>query len=70
MKDITHLPPDEQKHFMICEQCIEFFDCRDLQQVFYHTHLHGLPKAEFSSSINLDEPNVEYLKGKEKIDLN
>jgi len=67
MKSIRHLSPEEQKHFVLCD-CGEYFDMRDLSEVFNHFHA-NLPEPEWSYSIKKDEA-VAYFKSGKRIDLN
>jgi hypothetical protein len=68
MKDIKHLAEHEKIHFLMCETCNEYFDCRNLSQVFEHIH-EDLPQADFKSSRKMDEP-IEYLQGQISIGQN
>lgn len=76
MKDISTLPPDEQKHFMKCEYCKEYFDMRDLGDVFLHADgkcLEGVekPKIPFSSSQRVGDAEEFFNdENKTKINLN
>lgn len=45
MKDLDKIPDKEREHFMRCPKCEEWFDMRDLSQVFEHEHS-GLPKIK------------------------
>lgn len=68
MKNIDHLPREERKYFEQCN-CGEYFDCRDLGEVFKHVHEIKLPKAEWQFSIKLGEATA-YTKKKNRLDLN
>jgi hypothetical protein len=67
MRSICHLSEEEQQHFILCE-CGEFFDMRDLGEVFSHQHA-NLPAPQWSYSIKKDEPVATSKSGK-RIDLN
>jgi len=67
MKSIQHLSAEEQQHFILCD-CGEYFDMRNLSEVFRHLHV-NLPEPEWTHSIKKNEP-IGYLKSGKKIDLN
>jgi hypothetical protein len=66
---MKYLRPGEKKHYMKCPDCGEYFDMRDLQDVFNHFHKSAAVKAEYTHSIRVGEP-VVYTKEKKKLDLN
>ncbi|MCW3073149.1 MAG: hypothetical protein JWP69_218 [Flaviaesturariibacter sp.] len=38
MKSIAHLPKEDQEHFAKCDSCNQYFDMRNLTDVFRHEH--------------------------------
>jgi hypothetical protein len=70
MKSLKNIPYKNRHHFMKCE-CGEYFDMRDLTDVFKHLHKlqASLPKKTYSHSVRVGEP-IAYTKTKRKIDLN
>ena len=68
MKQIDHLPKDEQQHFILCD-CGEYLDMRNLSEVFSHLHVRNVPEAEWTSSRKIGEPAAYPRKGS-RIDLN
>jgi len=74
IKDISHLPTDEKKHFHFCEHCENYFDWRDLGEVFLHTEgdcIKGKekPKVRFDASQRVGDPE-EFLNNIDKIQIN
>lgn len=65
MKNLSTVAEYERHHYIRCELCGEYFDCRDLSQVFEHEH-ENLPQPTFTSSMKIDEP-IEYIQGKLEI---
>jgi len=62
MKAINDIPKEDKCHFLKCDLCGNYFDCRDLADVLMHTH-ENLPKGEFNYSRDVSQP-VAYIKGK------
>ncbi len=62
MKAIDGIPEDEKRHFLKCDICGNYFDCRNLGDVLMHTH-ETLPKGDFIYSKEVSKP-IAYLKGK------
>jgi hypothetical protein len=74
IKDISHLPTDEKKHFQFCEYCENYFDMRDLSEVFLHAKsdcisAKGKPKVQFSAWQRVGDPE-EFFKDKTRINRN
>jgi hypothetical protein len=61
MENLAIIPVLERRHFLKCAICNEYFDCRNLSQVFDHIH-ENLPQPQFESSRRKEESN-EYLRG-------
>ena len=68
MKDISHLAPGEQNHFIKCD-CGEYIDMRDLGEVMSHQHWIEAPKTHWDYSVKIGEP-VAYSKTGERLELN
>jgi hypothetical protein len=68
MKAIDHLAQQEQKHFIQCN-CGEYFDMRDLAQVFDHFHEVKLPEPAWTNSVRVGEPTA-YSKTNKQTGLN
>ena len=70
MKSLKYIAVAERHHFMKCK-CGEYFDMRDLGDVFKHLHQlqASIPKKTFSQSVKIGEP-VAYTHTKSRIDLN
>jgi hypothetical protein len=64
-----YLDLEERRHYMKCPDCGDYFDMRDLQQVFNHFHKSAYVRANYSHSIKVGEP-IAYTKNKKKLDLN
>jgi hypothetical protein len=62
------IPKNEVQHFIECEQCHEYFDCRDLSQVLQHTHQPVKTTDSFIAR-KISEP-IEYLNGKVRLNSN
>lgn len=67
-----------QEHLIQCSTCNQYFDARDIGQVFAHGQLnettgkyecHEAQDIPYSTSKKVGEP-VEYTKDKTRIDLN
>ena len=74
IKDISHLPTDEKKHFLFCEHCENYFDRRNLGEVFLHAEgdcVNGKekPKVRFDASQRVGDPE-EFLNNIDKIQIN
>jgi hypothetical protein len=41
LDSIDHIPHDEQVHFVQCAVCGNYFDCRNLSEVFEHEHINA-----------------------------
>ena len=67
MKTLKDLVEEEKRHYMKC-RCGEYFDMRNLEDVFAHLHSGNLPKAEYSYSVKVGEP-VAYLTRNRRIIL-
>lgn len=67
MKTISHLPKEEQQHFILCD-CGEYVDMRNLSEVFLHQHA-NLPEPGWAYSIKKGEP-INYLNPGTKLNLN
>jgi len=65
MKNLSLIAEHERHYYIRCELCNEYFDCRDLSQVFDHVHK-NLPDPVFISSKKVSEP-IEYIQGKLQI---
>jgi hypothetical protein len=53
----------EREHFMKCPMCSDWFDMRDLTEVFEHEHwLEEKPSASFSHVKMIGRENEVYLK--------
>jgi len=65
-ENFLHIPEHERHHYIKCELCNQYIDCRNLAQVIMHTHQKINFTPNFISSRKLSEP-VEYLKGKLEI---
>ena len=65
MKYSKDLPKEEKRHFMKCD-CGEYFDMRDLEDVFNHLHKYNGDKVpvQYSHSIKVGEPVAYTKKGK------
>src|SRR5687767_575679 len=50
MNSIAHLPLSEQQHFILCDQCAQWCDMRNLNEVVEHLHLSVKIKALWSGS--------------------
>jgi hypothetical protein len=68
MKNIEHLDKEEQLHFIQCN-CGEYFDMRNLQEVFDHQHWECNTKLTWEFSIKKGEP-VAYTKDGQQMELN
>jgi hypothetical protein len=68
VKSLKTIPESEKHYFVKCEECNEYFDCRDLNQVVSHLHEDNI-HLTYTSSRKVPEPFV-YLKGKVLIDQN
>jgi hypothetical protein len=68
MKNITHLTPGEQDHFIRCD-CGEYIDMRDLGEVMSHQHWMDTQQPNWDYSVKIGEP-VAYTKGGETLKLN
>lgn len=68
MKNIDHLPADEQQHFILCD-CGIYVDMRELSDVFRHLHVKNIPEAEWSHSVRNGEP-AAYPKKGSRVHLN
>ena len=66
---LQYLSLKERRHFMKCPDCGNYFDMRDLEDVFNHFHKSNELLAEYSQSIIVGEP-MAYTKSKQNIDLN
>jgi len=65
-----------KKHQLICSDCGQVIDMRDLSQVFAHEDCNGIPidydkmeQIEYSGSQRIGEP-IFWTKDKEPINLN
>ena len=47
-EDYETLSPEEKIHFLRCSECGEWFDCRQLDEVFFHCVDHH------------DRPDIQY----------
>ncbi len=68
MTSIQHLSEEERQHFLLCP-CGQYFDMRDLGQVFAHLHNERLPVPEWSFSVKKGEPQA-HTKNGSRLDLN
>jgi hypothetical protein len=66
---LKYLDKEERRHYMKCPDCGQYFDMRDLQDVFSHFHKSAAVKVNYSHSIRIGDPIV-YTKDKKKLDLN
>jgi uncharacterized C2H2 Zn-finger protein len=66
---LQYLSQSERRHFMKCPDCGNYFDMRDLEDVFNHFHKSNQLLATYSHSIRVGEP-IAYTNSKKKIDLN
>jgi hypothetical protein len=62
MFSIDHIPSEEQVHFLRCGVCKEYFDCRDLSQVFAHEHLK--PESHLDKTIGHFIERIRRISGK------
>lgn len=65
MENLNLIPKYDRHHYVKCEACNKFFDCRDLSQVFNHIH-DEVPKPQFNFSGKVGEPII-YLMGKHEL---
>ena len=64
----SQLDEKEEKHFMKCPVCSDWFDMRDLTEVFQHEHwLEEKPSASFSHVKLIGQDNEVYVKFGNKI---
>jgi len=68
MKSIDHLPVEEQQHFTKCD-CGEYFDMRNLSDVFKHLHGPSIPEPHWTYSVKLGEP-AAYCRSDKTVGLN
>jgi hypothetical protein len=66
---MKYLPIGERRHFMNCPDCGNYFDMRDLQDVFNHFHTSNKLLANYSHSIRVGE-SFAYTKNRKRINLN
>jgi len=66
---LKYLSLKERRHFMKCPDCGNYFDMRDLADVFNHFHKSNELLANYSQSITVGE-RIVYLSNKKKLDLN
>jgi hypothetical protein len=60
-----YIPREERRHFMKCPDCGEYFDMRDLQDVFNHFHKSAEVSREYSFCVRVGEPIV-YIRNKKE----
>lgn len=70
MEKINHLPESEQQHYGKCPDWGHYFDMRDLADVFSHEHDKKVPDVPKNYRSKRVGDNVEYLNGKDPINLN
>jgi len=65
MKYSEDLPKVEKRHFMKCE-CGQYFDMRDLEDVFNHLHKYNGEQVpvHYTHSVKVGEPVAYTTKGK------
>ena len=57
MKTLDHLPEDEKTNFMLCPECGEYFDKRDVEQIFEHVHHeHALVQIGEELGMSMEDP--------------
>ena len=70
MKSIDEINAEEREHYMICSECKEWFDMRNLNEVFSHEHyLKKVPQLPYSYSKKVGQP-VIYYKGLPALNIN
>lgn len=70
MKLPEHINESEREHFMQCDDCKEWFDMRNLNEVFSHEHyLQRVPEMNYSYSVKVGKP-VLYYKNLDPIIIN
>lgn len=70
MKDLANIPDEEREHFERCPECKEWFDMRNLNEVFAHEHYpQRVPEIPFSYSVKVGKP-VVYFKNLSPIIIN
>ena len=70
MKKRKDISPEEREHFERCPECKEWFDLRNLNEVFAHEHyLQRVPVIPFSYAVKVGSP-VMYFKNLSPIIIN
>lgn len=76
MERLEKIPEEDRKHYMHCEYCKQYFDMRELGEVFLHAEgdckkEKQKPKIDYSGSQRVGDPD-EFLndENRTKLDLN
>jgi hypothetical protein len=63
MKTLDHLPEEEKTNFTLCPQCGEYFDKRDVEQIFVHVHHeNALMQIGEDLGMNMEDPEGDSSK--------
>jgi hypothetical protein len=61
MKSIEEINEEEREHYLQCPECKEWFDMRNLNEVFRHEHyLQRVPQLHYSYSVKVGKPVIYY----------